>query len=204
MTVTEREGPPVTEPEDDLVFERVHIEPPRGRVARLEFFLPIGALLAMAVLLALVLSRGTMWSVIRFGGLYILPGGIDFAVPFAVTVLDLTPWQVLLLTMYVDAWVTLFWLWNLDHLTRFERVDRMVTKSRARADKLWARRPWLRFASGVGLALFILIPLPGTGSFTGIVAGKLIELPPWEIWTASIVGTSVRVAALAFGFEAIF
>lgn len=197
MTVTDRENALLPEP-------TARIEPPQGTMAKRRFFVPVGLVVAGAATLMLLLGPEARLDVVKFAVVYILPGGIDLAVPIAVGVLDLDPVYVVLLVMYFDGSISLFWIWNLDHLTRFDRIDRWVTKSRARAERLWERRPWLRFASLWGLAAFIFLPLFGTGSFTGIVGGKLIELPDWQIWIASVLGTSVRVALLALGTEALF
>ena len=194
MTVTLRE--------DIRTPNEPHIEPPRGRAAKLRFFLPISGVMVGATVLMLVVNTETRLDLLKFAAVYFMPGGIDFAVPIGVAV-GLTPLFIVLVALYFDSWITLFWIWNLDHLTRFARISRMVEKSRARADKVWAKHTWLRVASGWGLALFIFIPLVGTGSFTGIIAGKLIELPTRTIWLASVLGTAVRVSILGFGTDAL-
>jgi len=196
VTVTQREDSPAG-------AQRAPLVPPTGTVARVRLLVPIGAALGGMIGLMLALGPEGRADVATFAAIYAVPGGIDAAVPAAVAILGLQPVPVILLVAYFDACLTLFWLWNLDHLVRFQRVDRMVARSRDRADALWERRAWLRIASGWGLAAFIFLPIPGTGSFSGIVIGKLIDLRPATIFLASLVGTGARVATLGLLTDAL-
>ncbi|MDX1612502.1 MAG: small multi-drug export protein [Candidatus Thermoplasmatota archaeon] len=197
MTVTEREDTGTLAEVEDL-------EPPQGKLALYELLVPVVAVLAGFGALYLLLEGTLRRNVFAFLGAYILPGGIDYGIPLAVQILDLEPWWILGLVTYFDLWITLFWVWNFDHLVRFQWMEERVHKSRAKAHKLWERFPWLRVASGPGLALFILLPIPWTGSFGGIVVGKLIELPDRVIFFASVAGTAMRVSALAWGWAGLF
>lgn len=179
------------------------IEPPHGRAALLKIGAPVLGVLAGVVTLLAVLEPGLRRNVFTFLGAYLVPGGIDAAPPLGVSLLGLEPEWVVGLILYFDLWLTAFWVWNLDHLARFDVIDARVEKSRERAHRWWERFPWLRVATGPGLALFILIPIPTTGSFTGIAIGKLIELPDLTIYLASIAGTFVRISLLAFGTDAL-
>lgn len=179
--------------------EEVRIEPPRGPVAWYRLAVPVAGVLAGVLLLGIVLPPETFLRTLKFLGIYMVPGGIDFGPPVGVGLLGLSPTAVVGLIAYFDIWITLFWIWNLDHLGRFERVEARIEKSRARAHAVWQRLPWLKVATVPGLALFIMLPIPWTGSFTGIVIGKLIELPDPLIFVASLSGTTLRVALLAFG-----
>lgn len=196
MSVTTREG-------EDVLGHLEPIRPPRGREIAYKIGLPVlGVLAGVAGLLAL-LSPELRTNVFTFLGIYLVPGGIDAGPPAGVALLGLEPLWVVGLVVYFDLWLTLFWVWNIDHLVRFDIVQRRVEKSRERAHKLWARFPWMQVASAPGLALFITIPIPTTGSFTGIAIGKLLDLPDPAIYLASVGGTLIRITALAFGTEGV-
>lgn len=196
MTVTSRGDTPELPPPDQLA-------PPSGRLAWLRLSIPVvGVLVGLATLL-LWLEGEFRRDVFTFLGTYMLPGGIDYGIPLA-RGLGVQPLWILGLITYFDLWITAFWVWNLDHLARFRAIETRVEKSRARAHRLWARYPRLRVVSGPGLALFITLPIPWTGSFAGIVIGKLLELPDLVIYVASIVGTAIRVAIFAFAWDAVF
>lgn len=179
--------------------QEARIEPPAGPVALYRLVIPVAGVFGGLLLLALVLPPDRFLDTLKFLGIYMVPGGIDFGPPIGVVLLGFPPFTVVALILLFDVWITLFWLWNLDHLARFERIEARVEKSRARAHVVWQRLPWLRLASVSGLAFFIFLPIPWTGSFSGIVIGKLIELPDLLIFAASIVGTTMRVSLLAYG-----
>lgn len=197
MTVTPREDtvelPPAKE-----------IEAPTGRVAYLKLALPVLGVLAGLAALFVFLPDDVRAGVFTFLGAYILPGGIDYGIPIGLGALDLEPIWIVGLVTYFDLWITAFWVWNLDHLVRFSWIEDRVHKSRAKTHKLWERFPWLQVATGPGLALFILIPIPWTGSFGGIVIGKLLDLPDPVIYAASVTGTFFRVLGLAYGWAGLF
>jgi len=179
------------------------IEPPTGREASIKLWLPVlGVLLGVAAIW-LLLEDPLRRNVLTFMGVYLIPGGIDAGPIVGVSLLDLHPLAVTGIVAYFDVFLTLFWVWNLDHLARFSLIDRRVSKSRARAHELWERFPRLRFATGPGLMLFILLPIPTTGSFTGIAVGKLLELPDWVIYVASLTATSLRVLLIALSAEGV-
>lgn len=196
MSVTERERP-------RALGQLEPIEPPRGRELAYKVGVPLLGVVAGVAGLLVLLAPDTRNSVFAFLGIYLVPGGIDAGPPVGVSLLGLDPAWVIALVTYFDLWLTLFWVWNVDHLVRFDVVQRRVEKSRSRAHKLWQRFPWLRVASAPGLALFITIPIPTTGSFSGIAIGKLIDLPDPAIYVASVGGTLVRVMFLAYGTEGV-
>jgi uncharacterized membrane protein len=180
------------------------IEPPRGLEAWIKIGIPVaGTLLGLGALFV-SLAPDARQAVFSFLGVYMIPGGIDAGPVVGVTALGLHPLVVTGLILYFDLWFTLFWVWNLDHLARFDLIGNRVDKSRKRAHQLWKKFPRLRVASGPGLMLFIMIPIPTTGSFTGIAIGKLLELPDKVVYAASVAATTVRVFMLAIGAEGLF
>jgi uncharacterized membrane protein len=196
VSVTDREDP-------DGLGHLEPIDPPRGRELAYKVGIPVLGILAGVGGLLVFLAPELRSNVFTFLGIYLVPGGIDAGPPLGVSLLDLDPLWVVALVTYFDLWLTLFWIWNIDHLVRFGVIQRQVEKSRERAHGLWERFPWLRVATGPGLAVFITIPIPTTGSFSGVTIGKLIDLPDPVVYLASVGGTLVRVAALAFGAEGV-
>lgn len=196
MSVTTREG-------EQALDQLEPIRPPRGREVLAKVGIPVLGVAAGLLGLLVLLPPELRDNALTFLGIYLIPGGIDAAPALGVSLLGLDPLWVVGLTVYFDLWLTLFWVWNLDHLVRFDVVRGRVEKSRERAHQLWDRFPWLRVATAPGLALFITIPIPTTGSFSGIAIGKLIDLPDPAIYLASVAGTFVRIVTLAYGTEGV-
>lgn len=58
-----------------------------------------------------------------------------------------------------------------------------------------------------GLAVFILIPLPGTGAWTGSLVAALIDMPFWKAMLCTLIGVmtaGVIMTLISYGISAIF
>jgi uncharacterized membrane protein len=71
---------------------------------------------------------------------------------------------------------------------RFPAARRFLVSSRYRSRK---HRPMIRRYGIFGVALLVAIPVPGTGLFTGTVAGSLIGLGNRSLAVGLAVGTAV-------------
>lgn len=130
------------------------------------------------------------------------------AIPLALA-LGFSPWEAWFWSVLGNMVPVPGLLWGLRAVLRLlERVPRV----RAVFDA-WAGRKSRRLAEGmarwglVGLALFVAVPLPGTGAWTGAVAACLLGIPPRRALAAIGAGvaaagglvTTVGAAALAVG-----
>ncbi len=77
----------------------------------------------------------------------------------------------------------------------------------ARRFYVWSRfrsrkhRSLVRRFGILGVALIVAVPLPGTGLFTGTLAGSLIGLGPWQLAIGLMLGT--LCAGIIVGLAAI-
>ena len=58
-----------------------------------------------------------------------------------------------------------------------------------------------------GLTLFVMIPLPGTGAWTGSLAAALLHMPFWRAMLSALIGVmsaGVIMTFISYGFAAIF
>ena len=80
--------------------------------------------------------------------------------------------------------------------TRFVKlVDRLEEKGRSKFDKI------NRFKS-IGLIIFVAIPLPGTGAWTGSLAAALMKMPFKTAFASVAIGTliaDVIMCLLSYG-----
>ncbi len=89
-------------------------------------------------------------------------------------------------------------------------VDLVYTRA-ARWPKLhaWLKRAegqaqryerWIRRYGWLGLLLFVIVPLPGTGVVGGVVLARLLRMPAMTMWTA--ISVAVTLTGLVFGLGA--
>lgn len=74
------------------------------------------------------------------------------------------------------------------HLSRLPAVHRWLTRFEAQAGR---HTPLVRRWGWLGLAAFVLIPLPATGVWGGVVVARLIRLQPWALWVGLSLGLAV-------------
>lgn len=86
-----------------------------------------------------------------------------------------------------------------DFLRRFEKIgniiDKLETKSLSKADKVRKYKLW-------GLFLFVAIPLPGTGAWTGALIADLLSIKIKEAFPVIAAGVFVAgiiVSAVSYG-----
>lgn len=76
-------------------------------------------------------------------------------------------------------------------LARIPRVGPLY--SRYRSSALRRARPSVERWGGLGLVIFVAIPLPATGIYTGAVAGMLLGLPPGRLAFYLALGGSLSI-----------
>jgi uncharacterized membrane protein len=108
--------------------------------------------------------------------------GFGTTVVFGKAVLDemdwltLGTWDLAFIVMWVNAASAFFYTYNLDLLERVPRLGPSLKSMREDAKITVEQRPWIRRLSTVGVGLFVLSPLPGSGSLGGSIVGRLIGL----------------------------
>jgi len=130
------------------------------------------------------------------------------AIPLALTVLNMPLWPALILSIIGSLLPVFPILWFLDIATKYAHH---FPKLGAFLDWLFARTrhkgKQIEQYEFLGLILFIGIPLPGTGVWTGTVAAFLFGLPRWITFLAAVLGTTLAGLIMtvgSLGLKAIF
>lgn len=133
-----------------------------------------------------------------------LRGGIPFGVA-----LGLTHWQAFLAAVagniiplpFIVVYIRRVFQWMRGHLRALDRlVDRLERKAHLKGRKV-SKYKYL------GLLIFVSIPLPGTGGWTGALAAAFLDMPLRRAMPALILGVLVAgflVTGITFGFTSIF
>ncbi len=109
--------------------------------------------------------------------------------------LQLGTWQLAYIVMYVNAVSTFFYTYNLDLLQRVPKVGPTLRRARRNAAVMLKRRPWIRRWAVVGVGLFVITPLPGSGALGGALVGRIVGVSKRATFiSVSIAGVVVSIA----------
>jgi len=105
-----------------------------------------------------------------------LPGvEVRGALPYALGVLSMRPWQALLVATLANLCIApLFYLVEkpaLAIVSRWAWFRRYRSRVTVRSKSTLAR-----YGLFVGLAVFVAIPLPGTGAYTGCIIAEIVHM----------------------------
>jgi len=120
------------------------------------------------------------------------------SIPLGIAVYHLSPVTTVVLSIIGSVLPVFPLLWILNNLTeRFRKIpkfDQFLTWLFARTR---AKSKMIEDLELVGLTLFIAVPLPGTGVWTGTIAAYLLGLRWLPTFFAGLVGTAIASALVA-------
>lgn len=133
-----------------------------------------------------------------------LRGGIPFGVAAGLPV-----WQAWLAAVignvlpvpFIIVYIRRVFQWMRRKLPRFNGVvDRLEQKAHLKGKKV-SKYKYL------GLAIFVAIPLPGTGAWTGALAAAFLDMPLRRAMPSVVAGVlvaGIAISILTFGIASIF
>lgn len=129
------------------------------------------------------------------------------AIPYGIAS-GLEPWLAFLLSvagnMLPVPFILLFIRKILQWMKRYPRLGRIADKLEARAD---SKSGTVRKSEVIGLCIFVAIPLPGTGAWTGALIAALMEmrlkraLP--TIFLGVLIAALIVTLVMVLGIEAL-
>jgi uncharacterized membrane protein len=106
------------------------------------------------------------------------------------------PWELALMVLVMDLSISMFVVANAAWLHRVPRLGPLLESLEEHGRRQLAARPWLRRGAWLGLALFVLLPVSGTGAVGGSLLGRLLGMRPWAVVSAVAAGAVVLLAPL--------
>lgn len=88
-----------------------------------------------------------------------------------------TPWDLALVIWALDTVTVLGVIYGLEAFYRFRRLKGLLERIQANASLVLTAYPKIRKAAVVGVFLFVLFPVAGTGALVGSFLGILLRLP---------------------------
>ncbi|WP_456487178.1 small multi-drug export protein [Candidatus Alkanophaga liquidiphilum] len=119
------------------------------------------------------------------------PLGMEIGIPAGLS-MGLHPASLFAFILFVDATTALFLVWNISYAEKVPGVGKLLRKTEERGKELMEKYAWIRRLGFVGLTLFIMIPLYGTGAITGSIAGRILGMSPLRVWLAVVIGSGLR------------
>lgn len=131
------------------------------------------------------------------------------AIPFGHNVLGLGIWPTFFASIigniipvpFIIVYIRRVFQWMRRHMPRLDRlVDRLEAKAHLKG-RMVSKYEYL------GLMLFVAIPLPGTGAWTGALAAAFLDMPLRRALPSVALGVSaagVIISILSFGLGALF
>lgn len=121
-----------------------------------------------------------------------IPAGIALGLPTETAVLVAIAGNTLQIPLAI--WVT-------DraraHAERLPRMQGWLARTEAQVSR---HQMLIRRFGWIGLAAFVLLPLPGTGVWGGVVLGRLLQVPTAGVWSGVSLG--IALSGLVFGLTA--
>ena len=121
----------------------------------------------------------TLYEVLIAGGVSLLGAGStvifgEAALGDEVVQLNLGTWHLAAIFIFINAVSTFFYTYNLDLLQKLPKIGPYMRLSRKNAVATLEQRPWIRRWAVVGISLFVVTPLPGSGALGGAIMGRII------------------------------
>lgn len=158
----------------------------------------------MAWLTDTLLGRMTFTALVSMIPVIELRGGIPFGVA-----LGLTHWEAFLAAVigniiplpFIVVYIRRIFQWMRRHLPALDSlVDKLERKAHLKGRKV------TKFKY-LGLLIFVAIPLPGTGGWTGALAAAFLDMPLRKALPALVAGVFIAgflVTGITYGFTSIF
>lgn len=133
-----------------------------------------------------------------------LRGGLPFGVA-----LGLAPWQALIASVignllplpFIVVYVRRIFQWLRRHMPRLNGVVEKLEKKAHLGGRKVTKYKYL------GLMIFVAIPLPGTGGWTGALAAAFLDMPLRKALPSLIAGVCIAgviVCSITYGVTATF
>lgn len=109
-----------------------------------------------------------------------------------------SPWELGLVIGVIDTCTVLFIVYALEGLYRFARLKRAIDRVQANASLVLTAYPRIKKGAVVGVMLFVLFPVAGTGAMMGAFLGILLGLHRYVTIAAVAAGGFIGGTLMAF------
>ena len=156
------------------------------------------------LILLLFLLPYDVWLIL--GGLliaYIMPpAGKESVIPIGIAVG--VPWWLMALSIaLMDVLSGIFVALNFDIALKIPGVGGWIRKFVAGGEEFFRKRPWMERFYFMGVVLFVMFPLQGSGGIGATLVGRMMGLSPGKVLVAIAIGSLIGCTVIALGAEVI-
>jgi uncharacterized membrane protein len=156
------------------------------------------------LILLLFLLPYDVWLIL--GGLliaYILPpAGKESVIPIGIALG--VPWWIMALSIaLMDVLSGIFLALNFDIALKIPGVGGWIRKFVAGGEEFFRKRPWMERFYFMGVVLFVMFPLQGSGGIGATLVGRMMGLSPGKVLVAIAIGSLIGCTVIALGAEVI-
>ncbi len=164
-------------------------------LALLYFFFPI-ILVAMPILLTYFLSKNAANAMFAVLSAYLIPVAGQYTAPFLGINLGLSPISVALWISYVEVNVGLFVALNFVHLRKLKSVNKFLEKTQRSGEEFLNKHKKLSKLTIPALAVFIFIPVQGSGPIAAALVGRILGIRVLDIAAGIFLGAVLKYSVM--------
>jgi uncharacterized membrane protein len=168
----------------------------------LRFFLPF--ILGIAYLGGLYISMpdGEFLTLAGLMFIYFVPpAGKESVIPLGIA-MGVPWWLIAFSVALMDILSSLFMVLNFDLALKIPILGDRYMKSFMQAGQgFFEKHRYIERLSTIGLAIFVMIPMQGTGGVSTPIVGRMIGIPPLKVMIAVISGSILGCTIIALGTE---
>ena len=136
---------------------------------------------------------------------FIPPAGKESVIPIAIATGVIPWWLIAPVLATIDILCALFMVLNFELALKIPFFGTKLMKTIVdNGSSFFEKHPWIKGFSSIGLTIFVIIPLQGTGGLTTPIIGKMIGMPGKNIMLAVIVGSLISCYSIALGSEYVY
>ncbi|MBP2133518.1 putative membrane protein [Methanomicrobium sp. W14] len=132
---------------------------------------------------------------------FIPPAGKESVIPIGIS-LGMPWWIIGTSVAMMDIISTLFMILNFDLALKIPVLgDRWMKSFMEHGGEFFSKHRWIERFSSFGLAVFVMIPMQGTGGVATPIVGKMIGIPGKNVFLAVVAGSLSGCYIIALGSE---
>ena len=98
---------------------------------------------------------------------------------------------------FVDVIAAFFLLWNYDLLKKVPWLGPWMDKTEKSNRSAIQKSPWRQRFSLVGISIYVMFPVHGSGGLVGTLIGRILGLSKWKVFGAVSVGATIGALWIA-------